>query len=153
MSQVSSSADSTSSSLFGFFTNRKINTKIMIGFAVVLALTALLSTMSYRGFGKVSEGFDMFRQRVTVIGIVRDVDREFVALRRFVREFALSGDEALIETAKKQQATVTTKITEGLNEIKNPERHQKIADISEQFEKYGKDFEKLIALKQEQRRF
>jgi methyl-accepting chemotaxis protein len=45
---------------------------------------------------------------------------------------------------------VTTKITEGLNEIKNPERHQKIADISEQFEKYGKDFEKLIALKQEQ---
>jgi len=150
MSQASSSAGSASSGLFGFFTNRKINTKIMIGFAVVLALTALLSTMSYRGFGKVSEGVETFRQRVTVVGIVRDVDREFVALRRFVREFALSGDEALIEPAQKQRATVTAKITEGLNEIKNPERHQKIAEIAGQFEKYGKDLDRLIALKQEQ---
>jgi methyl-accepting chemotaxis protein len=150
MSQASSSAGSASSGLFGFFTNRKINTKIMIGFAVVLALTALLSTMSYRGFGKVSEGVETFRQRVTVVGIVRDVDREFVALRRFVREFALSGDEALIEPAQKQRATVTAKITEGLNEIKNPERHQKIAGIAGQFEKYGKDLDRLIALKQEQ---
>jgi methyl-accepting chemotaxis protein len=150
MSQASSSAGSASSGLFGFFTNRRINTKIMIGFAVVLALTALLSAMSYHGFGKVSEGFETFKQRVTVVGIVRDVDREFVALRRLVREFALSGDEALIEPAQKQRATVTAKITEGLNEIKNPERHQKIAEIAGQFEKYGKDLDRLIALKQEQ---
>ena len=80
MSQASSSAGSASSGLFGFFTNRKINTKIMIGFAVVLALTAILSALSYRGFGKVSEGFETFKQRVTVVGIVRDVDREFVAI-------------------------------------------------------------------------
>ena len=150
MSHASSSAGSASSGLFGFFTNRKINTKIMIGFAIVLALTALLSAMSYRGFGKVSEGFDTFKQRVTVVGIVRDIDREFVSLRRFVREFALSGDEALIEPAQKQRAKVTAKITEGLNEIKNPERHQKIAEIAGQFEKYGKDLDRLIALKQDQ---
>ena len=45
---------------------------------------------------------------------------------------------------------MTAKIGEGLNEIKNPERHQKIAELGEQFEKYGKDFDKLVALKQEQ---
>jgi methyl-accepting chemotaxis protein len=150
MSKPSLSAGGESSGLFGFFTNRKINTKIMIGFAVVLALTAVLSAISYRGFGKVTEGFDTFRQRVTVVGIVRDVDREFVALRRFVREFALSGDEALIEPAQKQRMTTAAKIRDGVNEIKNPERHRKMVEIGEQFELYSKDFDRLVGLKQEQ---
>jgi methyl-accepting chemotaxis protein len=150
MSKPLSSASDASSGLFGVFTNRKISTKIMIGFAVVLALTAVLSAMSYLGFGKVSTGFDTFRQRVTVVGIARDVDREFVALRRFIREFSLSGDETLIEPAQKQRMVVTAKIGEGINEIKNPERHKKMVDVGEQFEHYGKDFDKLIALKQEQ---
>jgi methyl-accepting chemotaxis protein len=150
MSKPLSSASDASSGVFGFFTNRKISTKIMIGFAVVLALTAILSAMSYLGFGKVSTGFDTFRQRVTVVGIARDVDREFVAFRRFIREFSLSGDETLIEPAQKQRMAVTAKIGEGINEIKNPERHKKMVDVGEQFEHYGKDFDKLIALKQEQ---
>jgi methyl-accepting chemotaxis protein len=150
MSKPFSSTVSAPSGLFGFFTNRKINAKIMIGFAVVLALLAVLSAISYRGFGNVSMGFETFRQRVTVVGIVRDIDREFVALRRFVREFAVSGDEALIEPAQKQRLKVAAKIDQGVNEIKNPERHKKVVEISEQFERYGKDFDKLVALKQEQ---
>ena len=94
----------TSSGLFRFFTNRKINTKIMIGFAAVLVLTAVLSAMSYRGFVKVSEGFEAFNQRVKVVGIARDVDRGFVAFRRFVREFSISGDEGLIAEAPETAA-------------------------------------------------
>ena len=82
VSKPFSSTVNAPSGLFGFFTNRKINAKIMIGFAVVLALLAVLSAISYRGFGNVSTGFETFRQRVTVVGIVRDIDREFVALRR-----------------------------------------------------------------------
>ena len=93
MSKALSPNASPSMGLFGFFTNRRINTKIMIGFAIVLALLAVLSVLSYRGFIKVSDGFGAFNQRVKVVSIVRDVDRGFVAFRRFVREFALSGDE------------------------------------------------------------
>src|SRR5712664_722533 len=150
MSNSSHATAATPSGLFGIFTNRRISTKILIGFVIVLALTAVISAMSYLGFGKVSTGFDTFRQRVTVVGIARDVDREFVALRRYVREFSLSGDETLIEPAQKQRMMVTAKIGEGLKEIKNPERHKKMEDVGGQFEKYSKDVDKLIALKQEQ---
>ena len=150
MSKPLSSAGAGSSGLFGFFTNRKINTKIMIGFAVVLALTAVLAAMSYRGFGKVAEGFETFKQRVTVVGIARDVDREFVAFRRFVREFAVSGDESLIAEARKRQESLVTHIKKGLNTIKATERHKKMEEIGEQVEHYGKDFDKLVTLKQEQ---
>ena len=150
MSQPSSSAAGASSGLFGFFTNRKINTKIMIGFGVVLVLTAALAAMSYRGFGKVSEGFETFKLRVTVVGIARDVDREFVAFRRFVREFAATGDESLIDGARKRQERLVNGIKQGLNTIKVAERHKKMENIEEQVEHYAKDFDKLIALKQEQ---
>ena len=146
MSNVSSSANG----LFGFFTNRRINTKIMIGFAVVLALLATLAVMSYRGFGKVSDGFEAFNQRVKVVSIVRDVDRGFVAFRRFVREFSLSGDENLIAEARKRQDVLAKSIKQGLDEIKNPERRAAMNEISAQYEKYAKNFDKLVALKQEQ---
>jgi methyl-accepting chemotaxis protein len=146
VSNVSSSANG----LFGFFTNRRINTKIMIGFAVVLALLAMLSVMSYRGFGKVSEGFGAFNQRVKVVGIVRDVDRGFVAFRRFVREFSLSGEESLIAEARKRQEALARSIKQGLDEIKNPERRAGMNEINTQYEKYAKNFDKLVALKQEQ---
>src|SRR3954471_14252301 len=82
-----------SSGAFGIFTNRRISTKIAVGFAAVLALTAVLSAMSYTGFGKVAHGFEIFNQRVTVVGIARQVDRDFVSFRRFVREYSLSGDD------------------------------------------------------------
>jgi methyl-accepting chemotaxis protein len=150
MSNSTYATAATSSGLFGIFTNRRISTKILIGFAIVLALTAVISAMSYLGFGKVSAGFDTFRQRVTVVGIARDVDREFVALRRYVREFSVSGDETLIEPTLKQGKAVTARIGEGLSEIKNPERHKKMVEVGEQFGKYSKDVDKLIALKQEQ---
>jgi methyl-accepting chemotaxis protein len=150
VSNASSSTVSPSAGLFGFFTNRRINTKIMIGFAVVLALLAMLSVLSYRGLVRVADGFGTFNQRVKVVSIVRDVDRGFVAFRRFVREFALSGDEKLIVEARKRQEALAKSVKQGLDEIKNPERRARMTEISEQFEKYARNFDKLVALKQEQ---
>ena len=72
------------------------------------------------------------------------------AFRRFVREFALSGDENLIAEARKQQEALAKSVKQGLDEIKNPERRARMTEISEQFEKYAKNFDKLVALKQEQ---
>jgi methyl-accepting chemotaxis protein len=135
---------------FAFFTNRKINTKISVGFAVVLVLTAILAVMSYRGFGQVLEGFETFAQRVKVVGIAREVDRGFVAFRRFVREYSVSGDDKLVAEARTRQEVLAKSIKQGLDEIKNPERHKTMVELGEQFEHYGKDFDRLVALKQEQ---
>jgi methyl-accepting chemotaxis protein len=150
VSNASSSPVSTSAGLFGFFTNRRINTKIMIGFAAVLTLLAVLAVLSYRGFVKVAEGFGAFNQRVKVVGIVRDVDYGFIGYRRYVREFSVSGDENLIAEARKRQEVLTKSIKQGLDEIKNPERRAGMAEINEQFVLYAKNFDKLATLKQEQ---
>ncbi|HEY9452553.1 MAG TPA: methyl-accepting chemotaxis protein [Bradyrhizobium sp.] len=150
MSNAFSSTVSPSAGLFGIFTNRRINTKIMIGFAAVLTLLAVLSVLSYRGFLKVAEGFDAFNQRVKVVGIVRDVDYGFIGYRRFVREFSVSGDETLIAEARKRQEALARSVKQGLDEIKNPERRAGMAEINEQFTQYARHFDRLVALKQEQ---
>ena len=119
----------------------------MIGFAVVLALLAVLSVLSYRGFGKVSDGFEAFNQRVKVVSIARNVDRDFVAFRRFVREFSISGDENLLPEARRMRDLLAKNIKQGLDDIKNPERRGKMAEIWEQFDKYAKSFDKLDCAK------
>ena len=67
-----------------------------------------------------------------------------------MREFSVSGDEKLIAEARKQQEVLAKSVKQGLDEIKNPERRARMTEISEQFEKYAKNFDKLVALKQEQ---
>ncbi len=150
MSSASSSTVSPSAGLFGIFTNRKINTKIMIGFAAVLTLLAMLAVLSYRGFLKVAEGFDAFNQRVKVVGVVRDVDYGFIGYRRFVREFSVSGDEKLIAEARKRQEALAKSVKQGLDGIRNPERRAGMAEINEQFTQYARHFDRLVVLKQEQ---
>ena len=150
MSNASSPTATASGGLFGFFTNRRINTKVMLGFAAVLTLLAVLAVLSYRGFVGVADGFAAFNQRVKVVGIVRDVDYGFVGYRRFVREFSVSGDENLIVEARKRQEVLAKSVKQGLDEIKNPERRAGMGEISEQFALYAKNFDKLVALKQEQ---
>ena len=145
-----SSANSAPTGVFSFFSNRKVGTRISTGFAVVLALTAILAAMSYRGFGHVVESFESFNQRVAVVGIARDVDRGFTVMRRFVREYALSGDEKLVSEGKKSQADLAATIKRGLDTIKNPERHTKMSELSEQFDKYSADFGRLVELRRGQ---
>ncbi|MEW6451647.1 MAG: methyl-accepting chemotaxis protein [Pseudomonadota bacterium] len=139
-----------SSSLMMLFHNRKIASKIAIGFTLVLVITAAISVMAYSSFMKVEHGFETFNQRVTVVGIARELDREFLAFRRFVREYAVTGNEDDVAAANKGREILKVAIGKGLAEIKNPERAAKMKHIAEQFEGYSKGFDKLIVLRREQ---
>jgi methyl-accepting chemotaxis protein len=137
-------------SLTGLFADRKIGVKIAIGFLCVLAITATISAISYFAFGTVATSFQTYGQRVQVVGIVRDVDREFLSFRRFVREYALTGDEASIKLAQDTRKTVGDAIASGIREIKNPERNAKMKELSDQFQIYSKDFDMLVPLHREE---
>ncbi len=139
-----------SSSLMMLFHNRKIASKIAIGFTLVLVITAAISVMAYSSFMKVEHGFETFNQRVTVVGIARELDREFLAFRGFVREYAVTGNEDDVAAANKGREILKVAIGKGLAEIKNPERAAKMKHIAEQFEGYSKGFDKLIVLRREQ---
>jgi methyl-accepting chemotaxis protein len=132
------------------FHDRKIGTKILIGFAGVLAILATISAVAYVRFGEVASGFEAYAQRVAVVGIARDVDREFVELRRQAREFGQSGADANATAGDAARSRLRTVIRRGLDEIKNPARRAKFEDLSKGFEAYAKGFDQLLPLKREQ---
>jgi methyl-accepting chemotaxis protein len=140
---------SGSHGLLSLFNNRKISTKISFGFACVLAITLAISGMAYMGMGAISKGFELFQQRVTVVSIARDTDRGVLAFRRFVREYALNGEEDNVKAAEDSRKSLDATIVNGLKTIKNPERLAKMQTIRDQFATYAKDFDRLVSLQRE----
>ena len=139
-----------SNAVGSLLTDRSISTKVGLGFACVLVLLAVVSGTAYLSFQTSSQGFNTYVQRVAVVGIAREVERSFLNMRRYVREFALAGVESNIEAANKEQAVLQPLFQQGLAEIKNPERHRQLDDAARSFEAYWKDFGQLVAQKHEQ---
>jgi len=126
------------------FVDRKISTKVVLGFVCVLAILVVLSGMSYSAFKSSAGGFATYAQRVAVVGIARDIDRGFINLRRFVREYAFTGVAANVDAAKQEQASLHGLLVQGLDLIKNPERHQRLEDSARSIDAYEKDFDLVV---------
>ena len=131
------------------FTDRKIATKIGIGFGGVLAIMAAISGVANFEFNKVERDFADYSQRVHIGSTVTDLDRQFLAFRRYIGEVSEDMEENFA-SAEKARGIVRERITLALKTIKNPERLAKIKEIAEQFDHYSKDFDKLAPLRREQ---
>lgn len=132
---------------FSFFSNLKIALKIALGFASVLVLFAIVAGTSYVAINRINEDFDGYRQRVQVVTAARDVDRAFVAIRRFVREYGLVGGENNVKEFRTRFIDLRSKVAVALETIKNTERHQKMAKIGTLVDAYEVNFNRLVELR------
>ncbi|MCP9626028.1 methyl-accepting chemotaxis protein [Rhodopseudomonas palustris] len=142
----------SSSSVFAVFTNRKIGTKIAIGFAAIQVLMAILAVMNYTSFGTLGAAFTSFGQRVEVVDLAHDIDGGFVALRNVVREYGLTGDEPLVAEATQRSQKLVANIAQGARQIQNPDIHALLTDIEQQFGLYGDKFAEVVKLRRDQNR-
>ena len=67
--------------------------KIVLGFAVTLAISAASMGFAYLGFEHVSEGVAAYRKSVTEADLARNIDRELLAYRSAVKYFVVTGKE------------------------------------------------------------
>ena len=67
--------------------------KIIVGFAVVLAISAASMGVAYLGFEHVSEGVAAYRKSVTEADLARGIDRELISYRALVRYYVATGKE------------------------------------------------------------
>ena len=131
--------------LTALLVDRQISTRIGLGFAFVLVVLAVVSGMAWYAFRSSAEGFAIYAQRVTVVGIARDIDRDFVNWRRFVREYALTGVETNVDAAKQQQTILRDRLRQGLDLVRNPERRRALEAISRAADSYAAEFDKVAA--------
>ena len=148
MSKASSSA-SAPSELFGIFTNRRISTKIGIGFGFILAIIALISAISYSEFGKIDRDFSDYSRKVTNGAVIGDIDRQFLALRRYAGEISDNMEENFA-AADKTRKILRERLDQAMKSVKDPERLAKVKSIADQFDVYSKDFDKVVPMQREQ---
>jgi methyl-accepting chemotaxis protein len=132
------------------FANRPIGTKILSGFIGLLFILVAVVGLAYANFHTVAALFDVFGQRVAVVGDANLIDRSLAKLRQHVREYALVGRPQEADAAHATIGTVRNAIDAALAQIRTPDRHQHMQDIAQRFAAYGEGAEKMMALRAEQ---
>ncbi len=131
------------------FSRLKISVRIALGFACVLVIFSIVAGTSYVSVLDIEKNMEDYRQRVKVVGIARDVDRNFLAFRRFVREYGLLGGESNIKEANKRLGLLQASLQDATENIKEPERHKKMIEVSKKTETYASNFERIIEIRKE----
>ena len=105
----------------------RISTKVAIGFACVLAILAVVVCTAYVPFRSSAEGFtDLRATGYRSSASPATSTASFMNLRRFVRDYAFTADEANVDAAKQEQAALRALLQRGLGEIRNPERRRRL---------------------------
>jgi methyl-accepting chemotaxis protein len=149
VANFSQTAGAPSGGLFGFFTNRRINTKIAVGFGCILVLMGAISAMSYIEFGKVERDVSDYSRKVSNSSLISDVDRQFLALRRYAGEISDNVEENA-SGAENARRIVRERLDQVAKSIHNPERLAKIRKLADQFDLYSKDYDKVMPMRREQ---
>ena len=132
------------------FNDRNIATKIAIGFACVLAITAVISASAYLAFDKVGGGFRVFSLQSSNSARAAAVDQNFLFVRWQAREYGLAGEQNFLDGARKGLVTLAESIQAAEASLSNPERKQKMAEVGKQAASWKQSFEKMVALRQEE---
>jgi len=123
--------------------DRHIGTKIGAGFAAILLILVLSSTMAWMGFSRISEAVDHYSFLVANSAIFRDIDLTVTRYRGNVREYVFSNDEATGDQATKDGDALRKLIAAGLARVVHPERRALLEDMVKQEQAYTEQFSRI----------
>ena len=97
-----------------FIANCRIGSKIAAGFAAVLLILAVSSTLAWLAFGQVTSAVDGYAELVATSAIYRDIDLTVAQYRGHVREYVVSDNEDTADLAVKEGTALHELIAKGL---------------------------------------
>jgi len=130
----------------------RFRAKIMLGFAVVLAISAASMGFAYLGFERVSDGVDSYRRSVQEADLSRDIDRELISYRSLARYFVATGKEEDGKAALAAEASLKEAITISMKGTTNPTRLEQIVKLEREFRTFTKIFADILKVKDESAR-
>jgi methyl-accepting chemotaxis protein len=130
------------------FPTLRFRAKIMLGFAVTLAISAASMGFAYMGFERVSAGVAAYRQSVSEADLARNIDRELISYRALARYYVATGKEddakaALAAEVGMKDAILAAKITT------NPTRLDQVTRLERDFNAFAKIFAEIVRIKNE----
>jgi len=127
----------------------RFRAKIMLGFAVVLAISAASMGFAFLGFERVSAGVDSYRRSVLEVDLARDIDRELISYRALARYFVATGKEEDGKAALAAEASLKEAIVASMKGTTNNGRLEQVAKLEREFRAFTKIFAEILKVKAE----
>jgi methyl-accepting chemotaxis protein len=131
------------------FPTLKFRAKIILGFAVVLVISAVSMAFAYFGFERVSSGVGSYRNSVSEADLARNIDRELLAYRSAARYFVATGKEDDAKAALDAEASLKNAIDQAIKGAKKPARLEGFNKLAEQFASFSATFAKIVQAKRD----
>jgi methyl-accepting chemotaxis protein len=121
--------------------------KIMLGFTVVLAISAVSMGMAYMGFERVSTGVKAYRNSVSESDLAQNIDRELIVYRGLARYYVVTGKEDDAKAALAAEAGLKDAIDQTMKTTTNPARVNQITRLAREFRAFTKIFADVVKAK------
>ena len=127
----------------------RFRAKVMLGFAVVLAISAVSMGIAYLGFERVSVGVTSYRKSVSEADLARNIDRELISYRALARYYVVTGKENDGKAALAAEASLKDAIDQSMKGTTNPAGLEQITRLAREFRTFTKIFADILKVKSE----
>jgi methyl-accepting chemotaxis protein len=121
----------------------------MLGFAVVLAVSAASMGIAYLGFERVTAGVATYRNSVSEADLARNIDRELISYRGLARYYVVTGNEDDAKAALSAEAVLKDAIDQSMKGTTNPARLDQITRLAREFRAFSKIFADILRVKRD----
>ncbi|KJC39014.1 chemotaxis protein [Bradyrhizobium sp. LTSP885] len=127
----------------------RFRAKIMLGFAVTLAISAASMGFAYWGFERVSGGVESYRQSVAEADLARNIDRELISYGALARYYVMTGKEDDAKAALAAEASLKDAILASTKGTTSPARLEQVTKLEREFRTFTKIFADIVRAKDE----
>jgi len=131
------------------FPTLRFQAKIMLGFAVTLAISAVSMGFAYWGFERVSAGVASYRQSVSEADLARNIDHELISYSSLARYYVVTGKEDDSKAALDAEASLKDAIQAATKGTTNPTQLDQVSRLDHEFGAFTKIFAEIVKLKDE----
>ncbi|PSO14001.1 methyl-accepting chemotaxis protein, partial [Bradyrhizobium sp. MOS003] len=131
------------------FPTLRFRAKIILGFAVVLAISAGSMAFSYFGFERVSAEVGSYRSSVSEADLARNIDRELLGYRAAAKYFVVTGKEDDAKAALDAEASLKNAIDQAVKSVKTPARKEGLDKLAKEFANFSATFGKVLQAKRD----
>jgi methyl-accepting chemotaxis protein len=121
----------------------------MLGFAVVLAISAVSMGIAYFGFERVSAGVASYRNSVSEADLARNIDRELISYGALARYYVVTGKEDDATAALAAEAGLKGAIDQSMKGTANPARLDQITRLAREFSTFTRIFADILKVKRD----
>jgi methyl-accepting chemotaxis protein len=121
----------------------------MLGFAVVLTVSAASLGIAYLGFEHIASAVASYRNSVSEADLARNIDRELISYRALVKYYVVTGKEDDAKAALAAEASLRDAIDQSLKGNGKPARQEGLNHLAGEFKNFAATFAEILKIKRD----